>query len=54
MYFEAQSHESVLKRLRPELGAPVTSIHRESEKGCSRKLTEGCVSVKVRGENLAL
>jgi hypothetical protein len=33
MYFEAQSHESVLKRLRPELGAPVASILRESEKG---------------------
>jgi hypothetical protein len=37
MCFEAQSHESVLKRLRPELGALVASIHRESEKRSSRK-----------------
>jgi hypothetical protein len=44
MCFEAQNHESVLKRLRPELGATVASIHRESEKGNSRQLKSRILS----------
>jgi hypothetical protein len=41
MCSRAHIYESLLKRLRPELG-PVTSIHPVADKGSSRKLGFRC------------